>query len=232
MIVKEKLEDCKTVSDFSYTVLKNNILTLRLEPGCKISETEIAESLGISRTPVREALIKLAQEGMVRVQPQRGTFVSKIDLSLVEESRFMRRTLEEKIVSEVVASFSAKDEEDCRRILLLHKQISDDNYEEHFFYDELFHRALYTSAGKGRIWDMIDTFSWDYRRTRYLALLELIKMTSIIQDHEAILDAIVRRDEPGALEATRMHLDRWLKERIPVSSHRAEYFLSPLNAKK
>ena len=84
--------------EFSYRVIKEGIMSLELRPGQEISEIELAESLQISRTPIREVMAKLREENLVRVIPQVGTYVSKIKLKLIEEAAFMRFTLEKEIL--------------------------------------------------------------------------------------------------------------------------------------
>ncbi|MGL5254570.1 MAG: GntR family transcriptional regulator [Brevinema sp.] len=224
MIIEKDIKDYRNVGDYAYTILRTNILNLHFKPGQKISEVEVSEFLNISRTPVREAIIRLVQERLCYVQPQRGTFVSKIDLSLVEEARFVRRSLEEKIVLLAIQHFTQKDIEDCFSILEDHKKIPQDDFEEHFYYDELFHRQLYMICGKSRAWDMIKVFDWDYLRIRYLALVDLTKSPSIIQEHEAILTAITNKDPALAIAITLAHLDRWSVESTLVSERHLEYF--------
>ena len=81
---------------YTYRVLKENIMRLNLKPGESISEIELSEALDVSRTPVREAIVKLSEEKLVDVFPQRGSFVSKINLNLVEEAVFLRELCEKK----------------------------------------------------------------------------------------------------------------------------------------
>ena len=83
---------------YTYRVLKENIMRLNLKPGESISEIELSEALNVSRTPVREAIVKLSEEKLVDVFPQRGSFVSKINLNLVEEAVFLRELCEKKIL--------------------------------------------------------------------------------------------------------------------------------------
>lgn len=90
---------------YSYHVLKEQILQLKLEPGTKISEKEIAEQLNVSRTPVREAFMKLAEEELLDIIPQSGTVVSRINLAHVEEGRFIREKIEKEIVALACDSF-------------------------------------------------------------------------------------------------------------------------------
>ncbi|WP_313559779.1 GntR family transcriptional regulator [Ruminiclostridium cellobioparum] len=85
-----------------YQELKNKILNLEYKPGQMISETEISDLLKVSRTPVREVFIRLSHEKLINIYPQKGTFVSLIDLSYVSESVFMRNLLENQIVREIM----------------------------------------------------------------------------------------------------------------------------------
>lgn len=95
----ESSRDAKgSIRDYVYDKLKADILDLKLEPGRFISEKDIIEMLKVSRTPIREAFVKLSQEGLIETIPQRGSFISLIDLDMVEESRFVRETLESTIV--------------------------------------------------------------------------------------------------------------------------------------
>ena len=84
--------------EYALRVLKENIVMLELEPGSRISENELASELGLSRTPVREALIELSKGQIVEIYPQKGSFVSRIDWNLVEEAQFMRLTLERAVI--------------------------------------------------------------------------------------------------------------------------------------
>lgn len=87
-----------TTSNQVYEELKSQILNLQLAPGTSISEKEMSEKFNVSRTPVRESFLRLSREGLLNVFPQRGTFVSLIDLNLVEEARFMREHLERAVI--------------------------------------------------------------------------------------------------------------------------------------
>ena len=91
--LREK-EPHETVREYAYRVLYQNIMTLKLPPGTAMSEQELSGILKVSRTPVREAFIRLAQSGLLEVLPQRGTFVSKIHTEQLAEFRFFRVTLE------------------------------------------------------------------------------------------------------------------------------------------
>lgn len=104
--------------DYSYRVIKANIMSLNLRPGQVISEIDLAAALEISRTPVREVLAMLKEEHLVEVYPQVGTYVSKINLQLIEEAAFMRFTLEKEVLKLACASFPGRGaagiEKKCR----------------------------------------------------------------------------------------------------------------------
>ncbi|WP_448820076.1 GntR family transcriptional regulator [Cetobacterium sp.] len=96
----------ENAKNFIYRVLKTNIMILNIKPGTGISESDIGETLGVSRTPIRESVVKLSEERLMDVYPQKGSFVSLIDLKLVEEAFFMRRTVEREVLKLATISFS------------------------------------------------------------------------------------------------------------------------------
>ena len=99
---------------YALRVLLHNIITLELAPGSAVSENELSQILKLSRTPVREALIELSKMGLVEIQPQRGSYIAKIDYELVEESRFMRLVLENAVLALVCEGISPEHEEMLR----------------------------------------------------------------------------------------------------------------------
>src|SRR5690554_1967767 len=95
----------RSIGDYVYEVLKINIINLKMPPGRQISEKEISVLLKVSRTPVREAFIKLSREGLLYVLPQRGTYISYIDMDAVEDARFIRESLEKSVLKIATKSF-------------------------------------------------------------------------------------------------------------------------------
>ena len=95
----------ETVREYAYRVLYENIMSLKLPPGTAMSEQELSGILNVSRTPVREAFIRLSQKGLLEILPQRGTFVSKIHTEQLAEFRFFRVTLERAIIELACQAF-------------------------------------------------------------------------------------------------------------------------------
>ena len=95
-------------SQYAYRVLKENIMNLTLSPGQILNETELVDILGISRTPIREAVFKLKDEALINVYPQKASIVSPIDLNRVEEAFFLRKIVEIEVLKLCCESYEAK----------------------------------------------------------------------------------------------------------------------------
>jgi DNA-binding GntR family transcriptional regulator len=198
--------------EYVYEALKKNIILLHLKPGQSITEQEIAEKFSVSRTPVREAFIRLAQEGLLETFPQRGTVVSLIDLERVDEARFMRRTLEKAVLRLACEAFPSELAFELRSNLALQEVcLEEKNFLRLFELDEEFHRLIYRGCKKERIWDLICQINADFRRIRVLKLSSGIRVGEVVEQHRKIAGIIFDRD-PGRVEAI---LDEHLPQNDP-----------------
>lgn len=223
------MEPRENVRAYVYRLLYHNIMEVRLTPGTAISEQEISTRLGISRTPVREAFIHLSQDGLVEILPQRGTFVSKIDLDLIEENRFMRFHLEKAIIQlackglpdtywaqltdSLAAQKEAMDAGECRRFLTL---------------DNEMHGILFASVGKPHIWQTMMQANLDYLRTRALTVLKDNEMQMIYAKHQSLLKHIREHEEGAALADIEAHIDRILIDLKGLQQQYPDYFKQTL----
>ena len=206
-------------------VLLHNIITLELAPGSAVSENELSQILKLSRTPVREALIELSKMGLVDIQPQRGSYIAKIDYELVEESRFMRLVLENAVLALVCEGISPEHEEMLRANMeeeTRHLEAGD--YTRLFELDTDFHRLLFTSVGKARTYGIIHSQMVHFDRLRALSLKSL-KPDKIVEDHENILYAIGRRDSELAEMLMTRHLTRHRVEKSELIKLYPDYFV-------
>ncbi len=193
--------------EYVYETLKKSIILLTLKPGQSLTEQEIAEKLSVSRTPVREAFIRLAQEGLLETYPQRGTVVSLIDLERVDEARFMRRTLEKAILRLACESFPKELVFDLRSNLALQEVcLRERNFLRLFELDEDFHRLIYRGCRKERIWDLIAQMNADFRRIRVLKLSLGIGVGEVVKQHQDIAEAILNHDAGRIEELVETHL--------------------------
>lgn len=178
---------------YIYRVLKENIMNLNLQPGEAIGEIELSKTLDVSRTPLREAIVQLTEEKLLKVFPQKGSFVSKIDLNMVEEAIFVRETCETKIL-ELACDDKDKDE----LIKKLEKNIEyqkiilgfDGDIHEFFILDNEFHYILFEHFNKKNSWKAIKRLSTHYDRLRLLDALEKINLELTLKQHIEIVQVI------------------------------------------
>lgn len=197
-------------SDYVYEALMDKIINLEWLPGQAISEKEVAEWLGVSRTPIRDAISKLVAQELVDVYPQRGTYVALIDLELVDEVRFGRRVLEEAILVEATKDFPTDKLFELESTLSLSTlAIRKEMYKEFFDYDETFHRILFEGCKKPHLWKNTYELNAQFRRLRMLCLLEKEEYIwhKIEEEHQQIIQAISEHNEALARTVMDNHLN-------------------------
>ena len=187
MILYEKKEK-ENGKDYAYRVLKDNIMTLNLKPGELLSEADLSEKLGISRTPIREVLMRLKNEHLIEVKPQTGTYISLIDANLIEEAMFMRYTLEKEVLKTVSNNINDNLLMELEKNLFAQKLIAnrDDSAIEFHKLDKKFHQLLFEGSNKKNIWNSILNISTHYNRMRLLFEMQANK-EEIINQHEEYL---------------------------------------------
>jgi DNA-binding GntR family transcriptional regulator len=188
--------------------LRDEIITMALKPGDVISESDIAARYGVSRQPVREAFIRLAQLGLLLIRPKRATVVKKISPDGVRQSRFIRESIEVEIVRRVAAQPGAEAQGELEALLGEQEEASlaDDHRRFHEL-DELFHRTLARLAGVEYAWQLIDDHKMQLDRVRYLTL-GVSSSQRAIAEHRGIIAAVVAADPLAAEAAMRSHLAR------------------------
>lgn len=196
-------------SEVVYRDLRRDIISLALAPGTPIVEREITERYGISRTPVREAVLRLAEERLVDVVPKSGTFVARIPLSVLREALVARRALEEVTVRAATERASESQIMQIRSIIQRQQEMADAGNEEAFHQaDEDFHAAIAAAGRYPGIWDMIVQIRVQAERYRRLTLPQDGRMHLVVDEHTAVLDAIAGRDPEAAVQGMDDHLDK------------------------
>lgn len=207
MEVLDKIKG-ESARDYVLRVLKYNILHINLKPGQNISENEIAEELSVSRTPVREAFIRLSQEELLEIYPQKGTSVSLINMELVSEGRFVRKTLEKSIVRMACTDFWSEElvmelEENMNMQEFV---VSRNNLLKLMDLDEIFHRIIFKYCKKERTCSLVEGLSSDFYRIRMLRVKSNSDLDEILAQHKEIMNSIKERDPERAERAMDMHL--------------------------
>jgi GntR family transcriptional regulator, rspAB operon transcriptional repressor len=209
----------------AYALLRDAIVSLWLKPGEVINEKAICEQLGISRTPVREALTKLSEEGLVQIFPQSGTFVSPIELEQVFEGQIVRDALETAMVRRAVHRFTPEFDALFQNILDRQRSISAQNdYQAFYVSDEEFHRTISQCAGSLRIWRIINGAKAQLDRVRRLNMPVPGQLDQIITEHQAILDGLRTGKEALAAKAMKAHLNAVFEAVQVLMDQHAEYF--------
>ena len=191
-----------------YTVLRDAIITMKLKPGATINEKEISAELGISRTPMREALLRLGQEGLVEIIPSGGTFVNNISLRRVIEGHIIRSSLELRMVHLAARFYSPQFEKDFDLLAYLQgdaKKRAD--YDQAYATDNDFHQLLCKVAGFPDVWQVIQNYTGQLDRVRRLAFPVSGHFDEVAQEHADIYAALKMGDETRAHGLLRDHLN-------------------------
>jgi len=208
-----------------YAELRAELVSLQRRPGDPIVEAEIARSYGVSRTPVREAILRLSDEGLVEIFPQSGIFVSRIPLAALPEAIIVRRSLEETTTRMATERASASQILGLRAILERQREADKAGDREAFHQaDEAFHAAIAEIAGHPGIWKLILQVKVHVDRFRWLTLPQHGRMAEVIAEHEAVMAAIEARDPASAGAAMTRHLERLLADIAATQHNNPEFF--------
>lgn len=194
-----------SVRDQTLETLRRRIISLQLPPGEPLSENELAQELGVSRTPVRESLILLREEGLVQVFPQIGSFVSLVDLGRVAEAQFVREAIECASLNDLAVDTAGIA---GLRDILASQQDAEakGDVEEFFRLDEDFHRELLRLAGHESAWTAVNSAKAHLDRARRLSLIDTRPVSTLIEQHTAVVDALESNNLADADNSLRVHL--------------------------
>jgi DNA-binding GntR family transcriptional regulator len=210
-------------SSLVYDELRTAIIALRLEPGTQIDKTELCARLGVSRQPLSEALARLAEERLVTVEPQKGTYVTRIRMSDVAEAAFVREALEVATVRRLAPDL---DEETLDRLKLVigfqAAALAARDVEEFYALDVRFHAMLLTRLAYQRVAEVVEAARAQTERIR--RLLMPIRNEKTINEHEAILAALAAHDPEQAAAAMHAHLGNVLEALHRFAAERPELF--------
>lgn len=213
-----------SVTSQVYDWLRQRVLRGELLPGERLSETEIAGEIGVSRQPVREAFIRLASEGLAEVRPQRGTYIGKISVSSVLSSRMIREAVESDLARMAAAArppaaISGMEAE----ITAQERADAEGSVDRFILSDDRFHRLLAVAAGQEMVWDELERMKSQMNRLRHLSMRVFDRADTIAQ-HRDILEAVRRGARDEAEHAIRAHLRQILTELPRIAEEHPDYF--------
>lgn len=195
-----------------FDTLRHKIINMELLPGSPLSENDLAQALGYSRTPVREALILLADAGLVNVVPRKGTFVSHLRPEDVLNAQFLREAIElhalETVQLPANPEILKKIDENLTR---QDKAIEAGGY-EFFVVDEEFHYLLLDLSGHAQLWDVVSQYKTHLDRARILGLQTRVALSRFRDEHAQIIDHVKEGDVDSAMDVMRHHLRAVLED--------------------
>jgi len=187
--------------------LRDAILSLELVPGTVLARQDLADQFGVSQTPVREALLRLNEEGLVDVFPQHATLVSRIDVAAARQAHFLRRSIELELVHQLAQAAPAGLVAQMKATVARQAALAAaQRYGDFVEADRAFHRLMYEAGGVPGLWDLVGRFSGHVDRLRRLHLPTAGKTEAILRDHRAIVRGIEAQDPAAAQAALRKHL--------------------------
>jgi DNA-binding GntR family transcriptional regulator len=202
------IEKVSGKSDQIYEMLRRAIVRLEMEPGAAISEKELCGRFEVSRTPVREALQRLAEEDLVDIHPHSGTWVSRISFALAEEGFVLRRALEVESVRRAAALVTEAGVAELDGLIArMRLTLRDDRLADYLEVDDAFHAAIARISAYPRIWKFIGLAKVQLDRMRQLSAPVPGHLAEVTEQHAAIVQALARRNAMQAELAMRIHLD-------------------------
>lgn len=218
-----------TASEEIYQTLRTEILSLRFEPGEELNLQLLSEQLQVSRSPVRDALMKLSTDNLVDIFPQKGTRVSLIDLKQVEEERFLRKSLEETAVKKFINICTDEHLALMEDSIALQKKAMDEgNFVDFLTADNIFHSIIFSAIDMSRIWDIIQNQGGNHHRIRLLSFSEKNALGTIIEQHQNMIGALRFKDLNEMLAIENKHLSKLLQETESLVVRYPQFFKKEL----
>ena len=207
MVRESQLDRSRQVALQIHEILQARIMKVDLAPGTVLSRASLQLEFGVSQTPVRDALMRLQEEGLVEVYPQYATVVAKIDVDHARQAPYLRLSIEVEAVRRLTEQAPAETAAELREILARQKAVqSPETYDIFDDIDRDFHRKLYEKAGILQLWANVRRQSVHIDRLRRLNLPMPGKMQTVLADHEAIVKGIGSGNVDAATTALRKHL--------------------------
>jgi DNA-binding GntR family transcriptional regulator len=220
----ERLDRERQAAPQVFERLRSLIIALELPPGSTLSRASLATQFGVSSTPIRDALMRLEEEGLVDVFPQHATVVSRIDVHRAQHAHFLRQALELEIVRMLALAAKAALVAELDRLIARQQQFAKaGEFESFMAADNDFHAALYVAADKHDLWTLVRSRSGHIDRLRRLHLPSPGKAQDIVRHHKLIAKAIGAGEPDLAQQHLRAHLSGTLSDLAKIRAHHPEY---------
>ena len=210
----------------AYITLQKAIIELDFKPGELLKKSELCKSLGISRTPLSEAIALLVQDGLVEVVPQAGTYVARFSIDELKEGAFIREALEVAAIKKLASSITDQNLIELRRNLRLQRAYIDDKDIQGFYgLDSKFHSIILNATGFRKLSRLADTAWMNVNRVRRLLLPVPGRIEATYFEHKEIFSALEQRDTIQSEKVLKEHLRKLMTFVAPLEKNHPEYFL-------
>lgn len=220
----ERLDRDRQAAPQVFERLRGLIISLELPPGSALSRAALAAQFGVSSTPIRDALMRLEEEGLVEVFPQYATVVSRVDVRLAQQAHFLRQAVELEIVRALAVSHDEMLVANLNQTVARQQQFAKaGEFEKFMAADNEFHAQLYAAADKQDIWSLVKSRSGHIDRLRRMHLPSPGKAQDIVRHHRLIAKAIGAGAPDEAQKHLRTHLSGTLSELGQIRARYPEY---------
>ena len=215
----------RTSSETIYDTLKDEIIFLKRKPGEEIDQDEISKRFDVSRSPVRDALMRLRSDALVVMRPQRGCWVSRIDLGRVDDECFFRLALEKSVIERYRTFMKPSDLTRLEYFIALQKEAMEADDTVGFYNaDDDMHAIFFEATGLMRIWQLILRETGNHRRVRILSMGSRDVLQKNINQHEELMEALKKKDFTLAVTLETEHLSKLKYETDVIVESHPEYF--------
>jgi len=205
--------------------IRDAIVRAELPPGAKLSENELADRFGVSRTPIREALGRLRDDRLVQVVPQLGTFVARISIQAISDAHFIREALECAAIRPAAEQAGEEDMAALEENIRSQERVRDSgDLDAWYLLDDAYHRYLCDLSGHPAVWPVSERAKSHLNRLRRISLSLPDYLPEMVVEHREIATAVGARDADGAEEALRHHLRMVLREIPRIREEHPDYF--------
>ena len=217
MAAEAQLNPTQPVNQQIYRILRRDIVHCLIPPGTPLSEKEVSVRFDVSRQPVREAFIKLAENGLIQIRPQRGSYVNKISLSQVRNGCFVRQAIAGMVNDEQL--YQLEQNLNQQRTAVERQQLTD-----FFQLDDEFHQKLSQIADCQLAWDTVENIKATIDRVRYMSLDHVTPPDMMLRQHYDIFQPLVARNPDAVEKAMRLHLQEISESVLLVRQENSDWF--------
>ena len=200
-------DDFKNSREYIYNTIKYNIINLILKPGDKINEATIIKNLNVSRTPIREGIIRLVSDGLVTIIPQVSSYVSKISIKNMRDDTFVRTVLEEKIMDIAIDIIRPEDIERAKNILReQYETIQSGDIYRNLLLDNMFHKLFIEVVGNYSVLAIINNIYEKHQRERLIYIQDNSNLKEIHEEHLELLKCVEKKDRDAMNRLLNQHI--------------------------